>query len=98
MTEQTITAHYSRVASTTLRTVKIPLERLPVKKKAWYRRQRHATSRTGGRGYLARSRARLAWGQRRPPEPRPTEGHVGHRALSNGSPGRACGGLRGLRP
>ncbi len=34
MTEQTITAHYSRVASTTLRTVKIPLERLPVKKKA----------------------------------------------------------------
>ncbi len=33
MTEQTITAHYSHVASTTLRTVKSPLEHLPGKKR-----------------------------------------------------------------
>ncbi len=34
MTDQPITAHDSQVASTNLRAVKSPLERLPVKKKA----------------------------------------------------------------
>ncbi len=34
MTDQTITAPCSQVDSTTLRAVKSPLERLPVKKKA----------------------------------------------------------------
>jgi hypothetical protein len=33
----------------------------------------------------------------RPCEPRPTEGDVGDRALPNGSVGRACRALRGLR-
>ncbi len=34
MTDQPITTHDSHVASTSLRAIKSPLERLPVKKKA----------------------------------------------------------------
>ncbi len=59
---------------------------------------RHAQRKAGGRGYLPRPRGRLAPGQRRTPEPRPVEGHVGHRALSHGGARRPRGGLPGLPP
>jgi hypothetical protein len=51
-----------------------------------------------GGGHLAPPRAGLACIPRRPFEPRPTQGHVGDRALPNGGAGRSCRTLRGLRP
>src|SRR5271154_167865 len=54
----------------------------------------------GGRGggHLPAPRAGLACVPCRPREPRPTQGHVGDRALPTGGVGRACRTLRGLRP
>src|SRR5262249_43496420 len=52
----------------------------------------------GGRGggHLPPPRAGLACVPRRSREPRPTQSHVGDRALPNGSAGRSCRTLRGL--
>ena len=81
------TARYSRVDSRTLRAVKSPLEHLPTPL------TRHAPGTTGGRGYLPRPRVCLAQGPDRPCEPRPTQGHVGHRDLPHRSPRRPCCGM-----
>ena len=61
-------------------------------------RRARVPSNPGGRGYLPRPRGRLASGQCRPREPRPVEGHVGHRALPHGGTRRPRGSMHGLRP
>src|SRR5438552_18373356 len=59
-----------------------------------------AVAAVGGRGggHLPSSRAGLAWRPGRPCEPRPTEGDVGDRALTNGAGGPSCLTLRILAP
>src|SRR3954471_15605281 len=95
------TALYTRVATNTIRTVMSPLDRLtplpmkPDEPPVW-RASAHGPSRPGGRGHLPRPRGRLAHGQRRPCEPQPIEGHVGHRALPHGGAWRPRRTLRGL--
>src|SRR6516162_4986130 len=51
-----------------------------------------------GGGHLPPPRTGLACVPCRPSEPRPTQGHIGDRALPNGGVGRSCRALRSLRP
>ena len=56
--------------------------------------RRSVPSKAGGRGHLPRPRGGVALGQCRSRQPRPVEGHVGHRALPHGGARRACRALR----
>ena len=89
------TALYTRVAINTIGQVTSPLDFL---RKMPGCRAAGVTAGGRGGGHLPPSRAGLACLPCRPCEPRPTQGHVGDRALPNGGVGRACRTLRGLRP
>src|SRR5439155_15632032 len=88
------TALYTRVAISAIGEVTSPLDLLL--KMPGCRAAVAAACGRGG-GHLPPSRAGLACVPRRPREPRPTQGHVGDRALPNGSVGRSCRTLRRLR-
>src|SRR3974377_1583993 len=87
------TALYTRVAINALGEVTSPLDlllKMPGGRAAF------VTARGRGGGHLPPPRAGLARVPCRPCEPRPTQGHVGDRALPNGGVGRACRRVRGL--
>ena len=101
------TARYTRVATGMIAGIESPLDLLsqPRKKPKKSRRDpppgvaagRGVPSRVGGRGYLPRPRGGVAKSQCRTRQPRPDEGDVGHRALSDDGTRGACRALRGLR-
>ena len=93
------TALYTRVAVKALGEVTSPLEHLIRRDRRAARVKRGAlvASGAGGRGYLPRPRTGVAQSQRRPCEPRPAQGHVGHRELPHGGARRACRALREVR-
>ena len=86
------TSLYTHVATEILRQVIVRWSPVPPP-----RRSPRGTSRPGGRGYLPRPRADLAISPAGPPEPGPTEGHVGHRTVPQPRPWRAFTTLFGLR-
>ena len=93
------TALYTRVATTTIRAVTSPLDRLGLLDG----RPRPAADRRrappGWRSQISSiAMGRLAARQCRPCEPRPAPGHVGDRELPHGRARRSCRALRGLRP
>ena len=94
------TALYTRVAIKTIGEVTSPLDSAQAhrgRSRPPDARLACVASGAGGRGYLPRPRAGVAPRQRRSREPRPAEGHVGHRELPHGGSRRPCRALRGLR-
>src|SRR6201998_730689 len=89
------TAMYTRVAISAIGEVTSPLDLLL---KMPGCRPAGVTAGGRGGGHLPPPRAGLACVPRRSREPRPTESHVGDRALPNGGIGRSWRTLRGLRP
>jgi hypothetical protein len=81
------TALYTQVGTEILRQVIGPLEPGPRTLNA------RATSRPGGRGYLPRPRTGVAPASAGAFEPRPVEGHVGHRTVPQPRARRPCAAL-----